>query len=155
MYCSKLGREFCKPSEKAPSQTATNLSRLTMCKWKMKQGGSEGKWKQHFTCFSLKCPMHFLSLSLFLVFLDLSAFLPHSSFCFSICLFNLTCFPREKQTSSGTTWPPSIKAKTWRWVINSLLYLLHIAGGPSSCLVQSSTLLLWLEEQKLTTHSLI
>lgn len=61
---------------------------------------------------------------------------------------------REKQTSTSTAWPPSIKAKSCRWVINYLLHLSHIAGGPSFCPMWRNTTLLWLEEQGFTAHSL-
>ena len=126
-----------------------------MCKWKMKWGGSGGKWKEYWIfhpSFS-QIPNAFV---IFLHWILLVCF-PVS---FQLLLFHMFAqphllpLPREKQTSTGTAWPPSMKAKSCRRVINSLLHLSHIAGGLNFHPVQSNMMLLWLEEQEFTAHSL-
>lgn len=121
----------------------------------MKKRGSGGKWKEYWM-FHPPFSQRPSAFAIFLVWILPGCF-PIS---FQLLLFHvlaqahLFSLPREKQTSTGTAWRPSVTAKSCRRVINSLLRLLYVARGPSSCSVQSNVTLLWLGEQGFTAHSL-
>lgn len=123
-------------------------------RWNRKTVEGNGKIIEYFTRLSLKCLMHLLLFFTLTFAYLLSHLILTSAFPFICPTSSTSPPPRKKQTSTGTAWPPSIKAKSCRRVINALLHLSRIARGPNSCPVQRNVMLLWLKEPGFRDHSL-